>query len=179
MSDDPLRTIVVTDEGELPFQRYFVERRCEPHVKALRFDRVDQARPSPEFEEALERAGALLFCPSNPFLSIAPILAVRGVKERIARFPGTRVAVSPIVRGEALRGPAAKILSELGHDVSCVGVARQYRGLCDLFVIDEQDSHHSEAIQELGMQPEVTQTIMSTAGDRVNLAMSLRRLLKV
>jgi LPPG:FO 2-phospho-L-lactate transferase len=170
MTDDRLSTVVITDEGELPFQTYFVRRRCEPVVKSLRFDGAEQARPSPVFAEALEHAASLVFCPSNPFLSVAPILAVQGVRGRIEGFGGLRVAVSPIIGGQALKGPAAKILRELGHDASCVGVARQYQGLCDVFVIDEADRHHATDIQRLGMRAVVANIVMNTDEDKVRLA---------
>ncbi|MBF8267456.1 MAG: 2-phospho-L-lactate transferase [Dehalococcoidia bacterium] len=170
MSDHRVRTIVETDEGKLPFQEYFVRRRCEPRVVGLGFDGLDKARPSPEFDAALGQATAILFCPSNPFLSIAPILALPGVRERIAGFPGTRVAVSPIVGGQALRGPAAKILEELGYQVSALGAAGVYRGLCDIWVLDEADRSLAEGVSALGMRPAVTRTVMATDEDKVALA---------
>ncbi|MCI0441173.1 MAG: 2-phospho-L-lactate transferase [Chloroflexi bacterium] len=170
MSDDRVRTMVATDEGELRFQEYFVKRRCEPVVKSLRFDGAERARPSPGFIEALESADLLVMCPSNPFLSIAPILAVPGVRERIEGFDGLRVAVSPIVGGQAIRGPAAKMLRELGHDVSCVGVAKQYVGLCDVFVIDVADTQLRDAISSLGMSVQVTDTVMNADADKERLA---------
>ena len=178
MSDDRVRTIVETDEGHLSFQVYFVKRQCQPIVRGVHFQndsgldlgQAQGANASPGFLSAMEGASALVFCPSNPFLSIAPILAVPGVRDRIASFSGTRVAVSPIVGGEALRGPAAKMLNELGHDVSCVGVARQYMGLCDIFLIDEVDACHADTINSLGMRAEVAPTVMDTDEDKVRLA---------
>ncbi|MGH2542812.1 MAG: 2-phospho-L-lactate transferase, partial [Ardenticatenaceae bacterium] len=170
MSNDDIRTRVATDEGELRFQEYFVKRHCEPEVKALRFDGAERAKPSPGFIEALEGADFLIICPSNPFLSIAPILAVPGVRNRIEKFPGLRAAVSPIVGGQALRGPAAKMLSELGHDVSCAGVAKQYAGICDVFVIDNADRELSDAIAAMGMRVEVTDTLMTSDADKERLA---------
>ena len=170
MSDDRVRTMVATAGGELAFQAYFVKHRCEPAVTGVRFAGAEHSRPSPAFADALEQARSLVFCPSNPFLSVAPILAVPGVRGRVERFPGLRVAVSPIVGGEALRGPAAKMLGELGHDVSCAGVAKQYVGLCDVFVIDEVDRSHSSEIESLGMRVEVADTVMTTDQDKVRLA---------
>ena len=178
MSDDKVRTIVETDEGHLTFQEYFVKRRCEPKAKAVRFQGAEQGRPSPAFDAALQEAGSLVFCPSNPFLSIAPILAIKGVRERVASFKGPRMAISPIVGGVALRGPAAKMLEELGHQVSCVGVAEQYQGLCDFFVLDKADSNHTDAIQSLGMEPLVTNTLMNTDEDKVALAGYICQLLE-
>ena len=177
MSDDRFRTIVETEEGDLTFQAYFVKRQCQPVAKGVHFEDEDNARASPGFLTALEGATSIILCPSNPFLSIAPILAVPGVKERIASFSGTRVAVSPIVGGEAVRGPAAQLLGELGHQVSCVGVATQYTGICDIFLIDEVDRCHAGAIRDLGMRVEVAPTIMVTDEDKVGLASYIFRLL--
>ncbi len=172
MSDAKVRTIVESDEGDLPFQVYFVKRRCEPTVNGLRFQGAEDAVPSPDFMDALQskELSGLVFCPSNPFLSIWPILAISGVRESIAAFQGIRVAVSPIVGGEALRGPAAKIMRELGQEASCVGVARQYVGLCDVFVIDEADRDHADAIMTLGMSVEVCSTVMESEEDKIRLA---------
>ena len=177
MSDARVRTVVETDEGDLAFQVYFVQRQCDPVAKGIHFESADGISPSWGFLTALENAHSIVFCPSNPFLSVAPILSVPGVRDRIASFPGTRVAVSPIVGGEALRGPAAKLLEELGHDVSCLGVAKQYQGLCDIFLIDEVDRHHAHAIEKLGMRVEVAPTIMLTDEDKVRLATHLCQLL--
>ena len=170
MSDDRIRTIIKTDDGELPFQVYFVKHRYGPVATGLRYAGAEQARPAPDFAEALGRSASLVVCPSNPFLSIAPILAVPSVRERIEHFPGTRIVVSPIVGGQALIGPAAKLLEELGHDVSCVGVAKFYRGLCDVFVVDEMDRDRAGEIEALGMRVDVTNTVMRTEEDKVNLA---------
>ena len=170
MSDDRVRTIVATDQGELPFQTYFVKMRCEPVARGLRFDGADSARMSPAFSAALDWADAIVICPSNPYLSVAPMLAVPGVRAAIERFGGARIAVSPIVGGKAIRGPAAKLLGELGEDVSCVGVARQYVGLCDAFVMDEVDAALAGGVRALGMKPIVAQTVMRTDGDKIRLA---------
>ena len=170
MTDDKVRTRVTTELGELAFQEYFVKLRCEPIVKSIRFEGAEAASPAPGFSQALERSGAIVFCPSNPFVSVAPILAVPGVSQGIKEFGGLRVAVSPIVGGRALKGPAAKMLEELGHDVSCVGVAGRYVGLCDIFIIDEVDRAATARIEALGMRVEVTDTIMNTEQDKVRLA---------
>ena len=111
-----------------------------------------------------------MICPSNPYLSVAPILAVQGVRERIESFEGDRIAVSPIVGGRALKGPAAKLLEELGEDVSCVGVARQYVGLCDVFVVDEVDRDLVDDVQRLGMRALAMPTVMNSDDDKVELA---------
>lgn len=170
MSDARIRTILETDEGELPFQVYFVQRGCQPVARKVHFNAAKDAVPSPGFIAALEKSELLVFCPSNPFLSIAPVLSLPGVRQLIEKFSGMRVAVSPIVGGKALRGPADKLMAELGHDVSCVGVAREYAGLCDIFVIDEIDRRHATSINSLGMRAEVAQTVMETDADKVALA---------
>ena len=176
MSDDQVRTEVETSEGVLAFQDYFVRHRCEPEATAVRFRGANAARPSPTFDEALSNARALVFCPSNPFLSIDPILAVADVRERVRRFDGPRVVVSPIVRGAALRGPAAKMMRELGHPVSSVGVARKYLGLCDHFIIDNKDADDQGKISALRMKPHVTNTVMNSTEDKETLARYILRL---
>ena len=174
MTDDLLRTTVITEElGALPFQTYFVKHRCEPRVAALEFEGADCAEVSRGFSESLDSCDTLIFCPSNPYLSVAPILSMRGVRERIESFEGHRLAISPIVGGQALKGPAAKLLSELGEDVSCVGVARQYTGLCDTFVIDELDRDLADDVRALGMEVLILNTIMNNNRDKVELARNL------
>ena len=176
MTDDQVRTEVETSEGVLAFQDYFVRRRCEPEATAVRFQGADVARPSPTFDEALNNARALIFCPSNPFLSIDPILAVAGVRERVRRFDGPRVVVSPIVGGAALRGPAAKMMRELGHPVSSVGVARKYLGLCDHFILDDADADDQGKISALRMKPHVTNTVMNSTEEKITLARYILRI---
>ena len=173
MSDDRIKTTVETDIGTLPFQTYFVRHRCEPTVSGLEFHGSDSAKISAEFSDSLESSDALIFCPSNPYLSVAPILSIPAVRKRIENFKGPRLAVSPIVGGQALKGPAAKILEELGEDVSCTGVARQYVGLCDVFVIDELDRDLADDVRDLGMEAIVMNTIMNSSRDKVELARNL------
>jgi LPPG:FO 2-phospho-L-lactate transferase len=176
MTDARVRTIVDTEMGPLAFQDYFVRHRCEPRAKSVRFEGSAGASPSAGFAEALATSDALVFCPSNPYLSIAPILSISGVRERIREFQGRRIAVSPIVGGQALRGPAAKLMSELGDDASCVGVARQYVGLCDVFVIDNVDAERASEIETMGFRVEVCNTVMTSEEDKVDLA---RRMLEI
>ena len=170
MSDDPVRTKLSTDIGELPMQTWFVKHRCEPAVSEIRFAGAEHAQPAPEFKRALSESDALVFCPSNPFVSVAPILAVPGVRDAIEGFNGLRLAVSPIVGGQAIKGPAAKMMAELGIESSCVGVARQYQGLCDVFVLDDVDGDRAGDIEALGMRAAVTNTMMITDADKVRLA---------
>ncbi len=169
MSDGPVRTMVMTDRGELAFQDWFVRLRCEPVVRSVRFAGADSATPHPAL---LDMAGlrGLVVCPSNPFVSVSPILALPGVREAVqgARIP--RVAVTPIVGGQAIKGPAAKMLAELGHDVSALGVAHYYKGLIDGFVLDEVDRALAPSIAALGLEVRVTDTMMRTASDKQRLA---------
>ena len=170
MTDDTLKTVVITEISEMSFQEYFVKNRCDPRVISLRFDSPSECRPSPGFVTALNESDLLVFCPSNPFLSVDPILAVPGVRKKIENFRGARVAVSPIVGGEAIKGPAGKILRELGHEVSCVGVAKRYVDLCDVFIIDNVDADLASTIEKLGMRVVVTNTIMNNDQEKRTLA---------
>ena len=170
MTDDTLKTIVITEISEMSFQEYFVKNRCDPRVISLRFDSPSECSPSPGFVTALNESDLLVFCPSNPFLSVDPILAVTGVRKKIENFRGARIAVSPIVGGEAIKGPAGKILRELGHEVSCVGVAKRYVDLCDVFIIDNVDADLASTIEKLGMRVVVTNTIMNNDQEKRTLA---------
>ena len=170
MTDGNLRTIIGTPEGEMSFQEYFVKNKCLPVVNYLKFDGAPDCDPSNAFKRSLEECDALVFCPSNPFLSLDPILAVRGVRDSIENFPGYRLAISPIIGGEAVKGPAAKMMAELGHDVSPLGVAKKYQQLCDIFVIDDLDSELAPVIEKLGMKVLVTKTLMQNEEDKIGLA---------
>ena len=168
MTDAAVATKVVTTEGELDFQDYFVRRRCEPVVRKIRFQGIESAQPSPEVLAALRNADAVVIAPSNPFVSVEPILALPGVRELVAAKPA--LAVSPIVGGQAVKGPAAKMLDELGLDVSPAGVAGRYRGLIHGFVMDQQDEGLAGDVRSLGLEVAVTQTIMRSDADRASLA---------
>ena len=178
MSDDPVQTILETDEGELPMQQYFVRRRAQPKVAAVRYHGAGAARPSPGLKTALDSAKIMVICPSNPALSVGPILAVPGIRESMKAFAGPRVAVSPIVEGDAVKGPAGKIMAELGLEVSVVGVARQYRNICDHLVIDRRDEKLAQAVADAGLTPIVTNTIMESLEDKTTLAREILALLK-
>ncbi len=172
MSDQPVRTLVHTDEGVLPFQRYFVQRRCEPRLLGLEFAGMQAAQPSPQVLAALDRADAVVLCPSNPYLSLDPILLLPGLAERLRAFPGPVVAVSPIVGGQAIKGPAAKIMPELGVEPSALAVAQHIAGRIRLdgFVLDAVDAHLADAVAALGITPLVTDTIMRDAASKERLA---------
>ncbi len=172
MSEEPVRTEVETDQGLMQFQHYFVRARCEPAVKSLRFAGADVAEMTPRFSELLARdtLDSIIICPSNPYLSIDPILAVPGVRNAIARSPAPTIAVSPIVAGAALKGPTAKLMAELGVTVSALAVASHYGDLIDGFVIDKADAELAESIEEAGVACSITNTVMKTMDDRTQLA---------
>jgi LPPG:FO 2-phospho-L-lactate transferase len=172
MSDAPVRTLVHTAEGVLAFQDYFVRRRAEPAVVTLEYAGVDRARMAQDFVRCLESPAlqAVVICPSNPYLSIAPILALAGMRTALRRARVPVIAVSPIVAGRALKGPAAKIMRELGKEPSSLEVARFYDGLIDALVVDQADSELGAGIAALGIRPFVTDTIMQEPSDRVALA---------
>lgn len=167
MSDQPVRTMVDTDEGELAFQEYFVHRRCEPHVKGFRFDGVDVAEPAAGAYEALQSADAVVICPSNPWVSIDPILRV------IPKIEKPVYAVSPIIGGQTVKGPAAKMYRELGIEPSALAVANHYRNLLSGFILDTTDAHLVESVKGLKMQVLATDTIMGNTDDRKQLAMKV------
>ena len=170
MSDQPVRTFLTTQSGDLAMQDYFVRQRSEPQVTGVKYVGSEAASPSPVLRSAMEQANLLVLCPSNPYLSVGPILAIPGVREGLESFGGFRVAVSPIVGGSALRGPAAKMMGELGDDASCAGVARQYMGITDAFLIDHQDSWLAPEIEGMGIQAVPASIIMETEADKVALA---------
>jgi LPPG:FO 2-phospho-L-lactate transferase len=171
-TDDRHRTIVDTDEGALPFQDYFVRRRQEPEVRRIRYDGT--ARPTPEALAAIATADLVVIGPSNPIVSIGPILALPGVREAVEAARARAVAVSPIIGGKALKGPADRMLTSLGHESSAIGVARLYADLVDRFVVDEADAALAPPIEaELGMAVEVLPTIMRSDADRRRLASAL------
>lgn len=173
MADEPVRTEIRTDDGWLDFQTYFVRLHQEPDVRELRYRGLDAARITPEVQDAIDAADAIVIAPSNPFLSIAPILGVGGVREAIesAGARGARIiALSGIVGGKAIKGPADRILTSLGHEATAVGVARQYRDLIETFVIDELDAALEPAIRALGLEVLVADTIMSDDAARSRVA---------
>ena len=177
MSDEPVRTVVATPDGDLPFQEYFVRRACEPAVRGLRFEGAAAARMSAAFEAALAEPAleAVVICPSNPYLSVDPILALPGVRASLTRCAAPVVAVSPIIGGRAIKGPAAKIMGELGVEVSAAAVANRYRDLLDGFVLDETDRALAGAIEsaESGARVRVEKTVMRSDEDRTRLAASV------
>ena len=167
MSNDPVATMLDTDEGELDFQHYFVARRCEPVVRAIRFEGAAAARPAPGVIEAILHPDnrAILIAPSNPFLSVDPLLAVPGIRDALAAVPAPVVAVSPLVGGTAVKGPTAKLMTELGLEVSAAAVARHYAGIIDGMLVDGSDPE-----QNFDVAAERADTMMRTLADRVRVA---------
>lgn len=170
MSDQPVPTMIDTDQGSVHFQEYLVQRRAEPVVRALSFDGIEHARPAPGVLDALARAAEIIICPSNPLISIGPILAVPGVRDALRTRRTHVVAVCPIVGGKSLKGPSDQMLAQLGHEVSALGVARMYQDICGTFVIDPIDGAQSLAIESLGMEVVIHPTIMRTLEDKEFLA---------
>ena len=171
VTDDRVETRMdVEDEGEIGFQEYFVRRRHSVAVRGVRFAGADTATPAIGVLDALSTAGVVVICPSNPIVSIGPLLAVPGVREAVVGRRDRVVAVSPIVAGAALKGPAARLLSELGHEVSVVGIARLYAPLATALVIDEADAALAPAVEAEGMRCVVTPTVMSGAAEATALA---------
>ena len=160
MCDERVGTEVETPEGWRDFQDYFVRRRHEDRVTQVRFAGIEHARVTPEIAEALATADAIIFCPSNPLVSIGPILAVPGVRDALAASPAVKIAVSPIVGGKALKGPADRMLAEQGMEVSAYGVATGYVGMLDAMTIDTLDAADAPRIEALGMAVQVAQTVM-------------------
>ena len=168
MTDQPVRTIVKTDQGELAFQEYFVHRRCEPGVKGFEFRGASEVLPAPGVMESIEAADAVVVCPSNPWVSIGPILAIPGIRQAVKRRAS--VAISPIIAGASVRGPAAKMYTEMGITPSAAAVANHYHDLIRGFVLDVRDSKLQGEVSRYISWVLVTQTLMKTSQDRRQLA---------
>lgn len=173
MTDDPIATRIVTEAGTLDFQDYFVARRQSDDVLGVELLGLDAARPTGESLESIAAADAIVIAPSNPIVSIGPILALPGIRQVIADTSSPVVAISPIVGGAALKGPAANMLRTLGHEVSALGVARMFADLVDGFVIDTVDAPLATEIEALGLAAMVTNSIMGDFGDRRRLAQEI------
>jgi LPPG:FO 2-phospho-L-lactate transferase len=170
MSDQAVPTIIETDEGRLNFQEYLVEHHAQPRVRAISFDGVEAARPAPGVLEALERACCIVICPSNPLISIGPILAVPGIRNALRTYRGRVIAVCPIVGGKSLKGPSDRMLEQLGYEVSPLAIAQMYKDFCGTMVIDTTDSSYGSAIESLEINVIVYPTVMRTARDKELLA---------
>lgn len=173
MSNEPVRTVLETDAGRLAFQEYFVRERARPRVSRIEFDGANCAVPAPGVLSALELADIVLICPSNPLISIGPILAVPGIRTKLAECRAKVVAVTPIVGGKSLKGPTDKMLAELSLPVSALGVAQMYRDVAAAFVLDEADATLKSAIEALGMRVILAPTIMQNDEQKERLAAAI------
>ena len=172
MSNETVRTVIETEIGPLDFQDYFVRRRCEPVAQSIQFRGASDAAPVAELEEIMTAGSlaAVIICPSNPYLSIDPILSVPGIRDALRRCGAPVVAVSPVVSGESLKGPTAKIMNELGIICSATAIAQHYRGLINGLLIDTDDASLEADIADLGMAVKLSNIVMRSAEDRCTLA---------
>jgi LPPG:FO 2-phospho-L-lactate transferase len=170
MSDNPIPTIIDSNEGELHFQEYLVKRRTEPIVKGIRFAGAESAKPAPGVLEAIRDADRILICPSNPLISIGPILAVPQIRDQLRAHKEKIFAVCPIVGGKSLKGPSDKMLLQLGHKPTALGVAKLYADFTGTFIIDPADKSQAAAVAALGMKVAVLPTVMKTLVQKRKLA---------
>lgn len=170
VSDERLRTLVETDAGTLAFQEYFVKRRFGDDVRAVRFDGIDDAQPAPGVIEAIRGADIVLVAPSNPIVSIGPMLAVRGVRGALQQTPAKVVGISPIIAGKTVKGPADRMMASLGMTATAAGVAQAYADFLDVLIIDEEDSELAGNVEAAGVRAVVTQTIMRGPAEKRALA---------
>lgn len=173
MSDHPVPTIIETNEGAMHFQKYLVKRRAEPIVEGIRFAGAEAARPAPGVLEAIGEAGRIIICPSNPLISIGPILAIPGIREQLRARKDDVVAACPIVGGKSLKGPSDKMLAQLGYEVTALGVAKLYADFTGTFVIDPVDKALAGAIESLGLRVAILPTVMKTDAQKRKLASAL------
>jgi LPPG:FO 2-phospho-L-lactate transferase len=170
MCNQPVPTIIDSDEGPLHFQEYLVKRRAEPVIRGIRFDNVESATPAPGVLEAIRDADQIIICPSNPLISIGPILAVPGIRPALRARRKVVIAICPIVGGKSLKGPSDKMLAQLGYESSAQAVAKLYADFTGTFVVDPADELQSQAIEKLGMKVAVLPTVMKTRADKRKLA---------
>ena len=171
-TDDPLQTLVETKEGLLSFQNYFVREQCKPKIISLQFNGSETARPCTDLEQVLNssKLETVIICPSNPFLSIDPILSVKGIKEGLKQSRAKVIAVSPIVGGDAVKGPTAKNLRDLGYPVSALAVAKYYSSFINGFILDKRDEHDASLIESLGIKVCLEDTMMIDLKSIIRLA---------
>ncbi|MBV8905456.1 MAG: 2-phospho-L-lactate transferase [Acidobacteriia bacterium] len=179
MSDQRVRTRICTASGELEFQTYFVKRGARDRVAGVRFDGASEAAPSPGILDAIAEAEAIIVCPSNPFISVGPILAVPGIREALRQRRESVAAISPIVGGRALKGPAASMLKSMKMRASAAVVAQLYTDFLGIFVLDEVDARQAEEVTALGVTPVVTNTVMRGLRERKALARTVAMALEI
>lgn len=177
MSDDPVRTRVETADGWLAFQDYFVRLRCEPEIQAIEFSGLSTAQPASGVIEALSDPAceAIVICPSNPWLSVDPMLAIPGIRKALVQSRAPVVAVSPLIAGKAVKGPTAKLMAELGLEVNARSVLHHYKDFVDIFVVDEGDA---DELREPGLRIETAPILMRTSEDRIDLARRVVEMVK-
>ncbi len=176
MSNDPVPTVIESNEGPLHFQEYLVKRRAEPMVKNIRFEGAESAQAAPGVLEAIREAGRIIICPSNPLISIGPILAIPGMREQLRARKGDVLAVCPLVGGKSLKGPSDKMLAQQGHEATALAVAKLYADFAGTFVIDPVDKTQVPAISGLGMKVAIVPTVMKTRSQKRKLAHALLRM---
>ncbi len=176
MSNEPVPTLIESNEGPLHFQEYLVKRRAEPMVRGIRFSGAESARPAPGVLEAISEAGRIIICPSNPLISIGPILAIPLVREQLRARKRDVFAVCPLVGGVSLKGPSDKMLAQQGHEATALGVAKLYSDFTGTFVIDPVDKTQAPAISALGMKVAIVPTVMKTRSQKRKLARALLEL---
>jgi LPPG:FO 2-phospho-L-lactate transferase len=170
MTDQHTPTTIITDAGELHFQEYLVKHRAHPIVQGIRFENIQSALPAPGVLEAIQQSQTVIVCPSNPLISIGPILAVSGVRKCLQQTKAKVIAISPVVGGASLKGPTDRMLAQLGHAVSATQIAELYADFLDAFIIDEKDAMAKAEIEALGLPVYVTNTVMSGASEKLALA---------
>jgi len=170
MTDAHVPTTILTDEGPLHFQEYLVKRRAQVTVKGIRFENIEAASPAPSVAEAIYSSEAVIICPSNPLISIGPILAVPGLRALLKETEATVAAISPLVGGASLKGPTDRMLADLGLEVSAAQVARLYADILDVYLIDHRDEEAKAEIERLGVKVFVTETVMSGPAEKLALA---------
>ncbi len=170
MTDSHTPTTIITDEGEMHFQEYLVKRRAQPKVTGIRFENIESVAPAPGVAEAILQSDAVIICPSNPLISIGPILAVPGLRDLLKQTEATVAAISPVVGGASLKGPTDRMLADLGMQVSAAQVARLYSDIADVFILDAQDEPLKLEIEKLGSNVCVTDTVMSGLEEKIRLA---------
>lgn len=170
MTNDPVRTKIISGQSTLEFQEYFVKRGTQDKVTDVVFEGAEKAKPAPGILQAIEEAEQVIICPSNPILSIAPILSIPLINDQLKNTKACIVGVTPIVGGKAIKGPTARIMASMGLEVSAHGVVKYYEPLLDHMIIDHTDKHQKKPIQEEGVKVTVTDTIMKSLQDRIRLA---------
>jgi LPPG:FO 2-phospho-L-lactate transferase len=170
MCDEPVATLVDTPKGQLSFQDYFVQGGGQDRVLSLRYEGIHEARLGPAVQQALERARLIVLCPSNPLLSMGPILSVPGLRDRLRRTEALKVAVSPLVGGKALRGPLVRLLQDLGYETNQETIARFYKDFLDILVLDHRDRGEAEQVEALGIKVAIMDTVMNSVQERESLA---------